>query len=99
MGLSRFPLRFNWRQFVAALGLLLAPAMLSAAESIKDGAKKAGHAIGSTAREVKEGATDAGKEVGKGAKKVGKAVGGVAKEGVEAAKEGGREFKRAVSGK
>lgn len=53
--------------------------------SLNDGARDAGRAMGTAAREV-----------GKGAKKVGKAIGGAAKEGVEAVKEGAKEFKRAV---
>lgn len=90
------------RRSAAALLLALAtgmPVTILAEESIKDGAKKAGRAVGSTAHDIGQGAKEVGKDVGKGAKKAGKAVGGVAKEGVEAAKEGGRELKRAVTGK
>ena len=47
----------------------LAPAVAEEA-SLKDGAKKAGHATGSVAREI-----------GHGAKRAGKAIGGAAKEG------------------
>lgn len=57
----------------AGLALMLAGALMSASAeevSIKDGAKKAGHAAGSAAREI-----------GHGAKNVGKTIGGAAKEG------------------
>ncbi len=60
-------------------------------QSLKDGAKRAGHATGSIARDIGQGAKRVGKEIGQGAKKVGKEIGG-------AAKEGGREFRRAVKG-
>jgi hypothetical protein len=67
-----------------------APAVL-AAESLKDGAKQAGHDLGQAMRDIGHGAKRVGKEIGHDAKQAGKAVG-------EAAKEGGREFKRAVKG-
>ncbi len=57
----------------AAIALLLVTSLSAASAedaSIKDGAKRAGHAIGAAARDV-----------GQGAKKVGKAVGKAAKEG------------------
>lgn len=46
------------------------PAASAEDTSLKDGAKRAGHAVGTTVREI-----------GQGAKKAGKAVGGAAKEG------------------
>lgn len=55
--------------------------------SVKEGAKEAGHAVGSAMREV-----------GEGAKEVTKAIGHGAKEGVEALKEGGREVKKGIKG-
>lgn len=55
-------------------------------ESLKEGARDVGRAVGSAAREV-----------GQGAKKVGKAVGEAAKEGFEAVKEGAKEAKRAAT--
>jgi len=61
------------------------------AETVKDDAKKLGHAAGEAVHDVGQGAKKVGKEIGQGAKKAGKAVG-------EAAKEGGKEFKRAVKG-
>lgn len=56
------------------------------------GAKTAGHAVGSAAHEVGEGAKHIGKTIGKEAKEVGKTIG-------HAAKEGGKEFRCAVKGK
>lgn len=61
------------RALGAGLALLIAGALstVSAEEAdIKDGARKAGNAAGSVAREI-----------GQGAKKVGKTIGGAAKEG------------------
>lgn len=60
-------------------------------ESLKQGAKRAGHAAGTVVHDIGEGAKQVGKEIGQGAKKVGKAVG-------EAASEGGKEFRKAVKG-
>jgi len=60
-------------------------------QSIKDGAGRAGHGIGSVVRDIGQGAKKAGKEIGQGAKEAGKAVGG-------AAKEGGKAFRSAVKG-
>jgi len=57
-------------------------------ESLADGARKAGQAIGSTAREIKDGAKKVGKAIGQGAKEAGKAVGNAAKEGGKAVKQG-----------
>ncbi|GEM_PF-4239135 len=68
------------------------------AESIKDDAKKTGHAVGEAVHEVGHEAKKVGKEVEEGAKKVGHTVSSTAKEGVEAVKEGGKEMKRAVKG-
>jgi hypothetical protein len=54
-----------------ALAFTGAPVPVSAEDAgIRDGARTAGHAVGSVAREI-----------GQGAKKVGKTVGGAAKEG------------------
>ena len=61
-------------------------------ESLKQGAKRAGHTAGTVVREIGQGAKEVGKEIGQGAKQVGKTVG-------EAAKEGGKEFSKAVKGK
>ena len=58
----------------ASMAVVLAGALAPAAAeeaSLKDGARKAGHATGSVAREV-----------GYGAKRAGKTIGGAAKEGV-----------------
>mgnify|MGYP006382597487 CR=1 FL=1 len=60
-------------------------------QSLKDGARRAGHAAGSVAHDIGHGARKAGKEIGQGAKEAGKAIGG-------AAREGGKEFRRAVKG-
>jgi len=60
-------------------------------QSLKDGAKRAGHAAGSVAHDIGHGAKKIGKEIGQGAKGAGKAIGG-------AAQEGGKEFRRAVKG-
>lgn len=54
-------------------------------ESLKEGARDVGRAVGTAAREV-----------GDGAKKVGKAVGEAAKEVGEAVKEGAKEAKRSM---
>lgn len=55
--------------------------------TLKEGAKNVGRAVGTAAREV-----------GEGAKKVGKAVGNAAKEGAQAVKEGAKEAKKAMQG-
>ena len=60
-------------------------------ESLKQGAKRAGHAAGSVVHDVGQGAKQVGKEVVQGVKQAGKTVG-------EAAKEGGKEFRKAVKG-
>lgn len=60
-------------------------------DSLTSGAKKAGHAVGSTAREIGQGFKEVGKTIGQGAKKAGKAVG-------NAAKEGGKAVKRGIKG-
>lgn len=69
---------------------LLSPAWAEE-ESLKQGAKRAGHAAGAVVHDIGQGAKQVGKEIGQGAKKVGKAVG-------EAASEGGKEFRKAVRG-
>lgn len=55
--------------------------------TLKEGAREVGQAVGTAAREV-----------GEGAKKVGKAVAEAAKEGAEAVKEGAKEAKKAAKG-
>jgi hypothetical protein len=75
----------------AATLLLAGFAAAAADESLKDGAKRAGHAFGTAARDIGHGTKKVGKEIGHDAKQAGKAVG-------DAAKEGGREFKRAIKG-
>ena len=77
--------------------LALAPFPAHAEETVKDEAKKIGHAVGSTVHDVGHEAKKVGKEVGQGAKKAGKTVGHVAKEGVEAVKEGGKEVGHAAT--
>lgn len=74
---------------VTAFLVLAAMAAPSFAEenTLKEGAKEVGKAVGTAAREV-----------GDGAKKVGKAVGNAAKEGAEAVKEGAKEAKKAMKG-
>lgn len=62
-----------WLAACAGLAVVLAGALVLAAAdeaSLRDGAKKAGHATGSVAREI-----------GHGAKRAGKTIGGAAKEG------------------
>ena len=72
---------------VSMLLLAAGVAMPAFAEenTLKEGAREVGKAVGSAAREV----GDAGK-------KVGKAVAEAAKEGAEAVKEGAKEAKRAM---
>lgn len=74
---------------VTAFLVLAAAAAPGFAEenTMKEGAKEVGRAVGTAAREV-----------GEGAKKVGKAVGEAAKEGAEAVKEGAKEAKKAMKG-
>jgi hypothetical protein len=71
--------------------MVLSTAVVAEDESLKDGARKAGHATGSVFREIGQGAKKAGKEIGQGAKEAGKSIG-------SAAKEGGREFNKAIKG-
>lgn len=91
------PASNSWsRAFACMCAAMLVFAALSPAsaeeQSLKDDAKRAGHAAGSAARDIGQGAKKVGKEIGQGAKEAGKAIGG-------AAKEGGKEFQRAVKGK
>jgi len=74
---------------VTALVVLAGVAAPGFAEenTLKEGAREVGHAVGSAAREV-----------GQGAKKVGKAVGEAAKEVGQAVKEGAKEAKKAMKG-
>ena len=71
-------------QLIPLLLMVASAAPVSAEENtLKEGAREIGHAVGTAA-----------KEVGEGAKKVGKAVGKAAKEGAEAIKEGVKEAKQ-----
>ena len=59
----------------AGLVLMLASALIPATAdeaNVKDGARKAGHAAGSAAREIGQGAKKAGKTIGSAAKEGGK---------------------------
>jgi len=90
------PASNRWSRAFACVGaVVLVFAALSPAsaeeQSLKDGAKRAGHTAGSVAHDIGQGAKKVGKEIGQGAKEGGKAIGG-------AAKEGGKEFRRAVKG-
>lgn len=88
------PTKRSWIAACAALfavNISVIPHALSGEDGLKDGARKAGRAIGSATREVVQGAAKVGKEIGHGAAKAGKAVG-------SAAREGGREVKRAFKG-
>ena len=78
---------------VYAVAMLFAALPPASAEeqSLKDGAKSAGHAAGSVVHDIGHGAKTVGKEISQGAKHAGKAIG-------DAAKEGGKEFRRAVKG-
>ena len=78
---------------VYATAMLIAISSPAFAEegNLKDGAKRAGRAVGSVAHDIGHGAKKVGKEIGQGAKQAGMAIG-------EAAKEGGKEFRRAVKG-
>lgn len=67
------------------------PLPAAAEETLRDGARNAGHAVGSAVHDVGQGAKKVGKDVVQGAKQAGKEVGG-------AAREGGRELKKAVKG-
>jgi hypothetical protein len=68
------------------LTLGLAAPAFAEENTLKEGAKEVGRAVGTAAREV-----------GDGAKQVGKAVAEAAKEVGEAAKEGAKEAKRAAT--
>jgi hypothetical protein len=85
-----------------ALGFAAISFALAADDSLVDGARKAGRAVGSTAHEAWQEGKKAGEEIGHGAAKVGKEIGhGAAKAGRavgSAAKEGALEFKRAITG-
>ncbi len=64
-----------WRATSAAIALLLSmsgPAASAEDAGLKDGAKRAGHALGSAAREVGQGARRAGKAVGNAAQEGGR---------------------------
>ena len=82
---------FRW-SLGLVLGFLLASVASAQEESLKQGAKRAGHSAGAVVYEIGQGVKQVGKEIGHGAKQVGKTVG-------EAAKEGGKEFGNAVKGK
>ena len=88
------PTKRNWMAACAALfavNIAVISHALAGEDGLKDGARKAGRAIGSATREVFQGAAKVGKEIGHGAAKAGKAVG-------SAAREGGREVKRTFKG-
>jgi len=96
------PISKDWdmprkRDWIAACAAVLALnitgvfSALAEEDGLKDGARKAGRAVGTAAREVWQEGKKVGKEIGHGAAKVGKAVG-------KAAKEGAGELKRAVKG-
>lgn len=75
-------------QITALLAFTAAAAPGFAEENtLKEGAREVGRAVGTAAREI-----------GEGARKVGKAVGEAAKEGAEAVKEGAREASKAMKG-
>lgn len=57
---------------LACLLAMAAPTSFAEEATLKDGAKNAGHAVGSAVREVGKGAKKAGKAVGKAAKEGGK---------------------------
>jgi len=76
---------------VMALGVAFAWSAPAAEDSLADGARKAGRAVGSTAHEAWQEGKKAGKEIGHGAAKAGRAAG-------KAAKEGALELKRAITG-
>jgi len=73
------------------LGLAVLAPVSAEEQTLQDGAKRAGHAVGTAVHDIGQGAKKVGKEIGEGAKEAGKAIGG-------AAKEGGKEFRRAVKG-
>ncbi len=75
--------------WTAVLVAAVASPAFAEAESLKEGAKRAGHAAGSVVHDIGHAAKQVGREIGQGAKQAGKAVG-------QAAKEGGKEFRRAV---
>ena len=93
-GNRRGPQRLRWMLTIVCAAALVAAGwapVAAADESLKDGAKRAGHDLGTAAHDIGHGAKKIGKEIGHDAKQAGKAVG-------NAAKEGGREFKRAIKG-
>ena len=57
---------------IAALLLFAAVTASAEDETLKDGAKKAGHTAGSVVREIGQGATQVGKTIGKAAREGGK---------------------------
>lgn len=73
---------------VLALTVGVAAPGFAEENTLKEGAKEVGRAVGTAAREV-----------GDGAKQVGKAVGDAAKEVGQAVKEGAKEAKRAATEK
>jgi hypothetical protein len=94
--MKTLPVSNSWsRVFACARAVVLVIAAVSPAsaeeQNLKDGAKHAGHAVGTAAHDIGHGAKKVGKEIGQGAKEAGKVIGG-------AAKEGGKEFRRAVKG-
>ena len=57
---------------IAALLLFAAVTAFAEDETLKDGAKKAGHTAGSVVREIGQGAKQVGKTIGKAAREGGK---------------------------
>lgn len=97
------PVFFNVTRALPGCLLLAAMAIggvgLARAEGVVDGAKEAGHAVGTGLREagvagkeiglnIGHAAAEAGKEIGRTAVKVGKAIGTAAKEGSKALVQG-----------
>ncbi len=85
------PVLNRWsRAFVcvcAVVPVFAGSAVFAEEQNLKDGAQRAGHALGAAARDIGQGAKKIGKEIGHGAKEAGQAIG-------EAAKEGGKEFRK-----
>ena len=98
----RRPIRIAVYAALVTLAVAHASSTLAADESLADGARKAGRAVGSTAREAWQEGKKAGKEVGHGAANAGREIGhGAAKAGRAVgspAREGALELKRAITG-
>jgi len=85
---------------VTAFALLAPP--VQADDSLSEGAREAGRAVGSAVRQIAHGAKEIGLEIGHNAAVFGKAVGHAAADAGravgKAASEGGRAFGRAIRG-